>query len=300
VIVGSFTDSHTADWSCLSFIQDEILTAINERLQAVGRSTLPEVEDEQNLQEPALYNGWWDALEAACVDYVDHTSPGTAPPEAYTLETFLTAAGLPYGRRRSIVHPTEAGFTDFEHGPMQADGESDDIIDWWIFEDLQKACCALRWTMRQDGQFDTSGEQQTGISSDYGGGGSMAAAVADAESNSTPKDDVIAGWYVEMWYLPGMYYAALRWRTESDVSLAGGLPDIDVQWDLWIKWTDWSTEEWIKEGQDLVQIASQSIGYTDQPAWPTYSGQPIFEGRTAIAYAQVLKWQFSHDILPAP
>lgn len=131
------------DWSSLqdTACANEIISAYNERRQARGQSTTALLSPGDNAQDTAFWRGLQEWIEGDCVAWIDHVAgPINEAGDGlryWTLAGFRAAAGLhPDGFRRSTDGAT------FSHGPIQ----SGDIRGPWIFEDLQAALSALKWT----------------------------------------------------------------------------------------------------------------------------------------------------------
>lgn len=130
---------------------NEIITAYSECRQCVGDSAVAALVAGGNVQDTAFWNDMQDWVEANCVYFVDDDSFSTATEYAnvnaiaYTLASFRTEAGIASGFRRATSWPTNwTNYADaaYSYGPIQ----SGDIVGPWIYEDLQKAFDALRWT----------------------------------------------------------------------------------------------------------------------------------------------------------
>jgi hypothetical protein len=148
-----FTD--IADWTSAqdTAAANEIVLAYSERRQCVGDAAVDPLEAGDNAQDTAFWKGMQDWVEDNCSKWVDDSNFSTATEYdaigdvAYTLSSFRTEAGIADGFRRATEWPTD--WTDYEdaaysYGPIQAG----DIRGPWIFEDLQKAFDALRWSIR--------------------------------------------------------------------------------------------------------------------------------------------------------
>jgi hypothetical protein len=139
-----FTTPAGAAWQTLL---DELTLAWSERRQALGQSAYTPA-DGNDVSRATYWQTLQSWLENNCTSFVDHVNgPLNGAGDGllyYTLETWRAAAGLNgNGFRRKIEE--DGGYA---YGIMQA-GTPADIIDCWIFEDLQKGFGALRWTSKQ-------------------------------------------------------------------------------------------------------------------------------------------------------
>ena len=136
---------------------NQIVLAYSERRQCVGDSAIDPLDAGDNAQDTAFWKGMQDWVTTNCVHWVndydfststEYDNPGEI---AYTIATFKTQSELTGGSsgvvgfRRATTWPTD--WTDYEdaaysYGPIEAG----DIRGPWIYEDLQKAFDALRWT----------------------------------------------------------------------------------------------------------------------------------------------------------
>jgi hypothetical protein len=195
--MAAFTD--IADWTSAqdTAAANEIVLAYSERRQCVGDAAVDPLDAGDNAQDTAFWKGMQDWITSKCVNWVndydfststEYDSPGEI---AYTIATFKTQSELTgglsgvIGFRRATTWPTD--WTDYEdaaysYGPIQAG----DIRGPWIFEDLQKAFDALRWTFElsvdNPGIADVSFENSQTKSS-TGTGTTAVEAYNDAVSN---------------------------------------------------------------------------------------------------------------------
>ena len=180
-----FTD--ISDWTSAqdTAAANEIVLAYSERRQCVGDAAVDPLDAGDNAQDTAFWKGMQDWCESKCTSFVNDgvTIAGASSITMYTLSTWRTEAGIADGFRRATTWPTD--WTDYadaaySYGPIQAG----DIRGPWIFEDLQKAFDALRWTWRL---FDkTIGSDDTTANAEQkivdGRGATGPSAVSDAES----------------------------------------------------------------------------------------------------------------------
>jgi len=123
-----------ANYQFFAYLQSEIESlAITEHLEKVPIT---------------VYPGWLMHYHYF-IDYTQAIDGGFNGQEIpkYDLASFRVAAGLHVdGYRRATDWPTDwtnPADTAYSHGPMEAG----DIIGPWVFDDLQNALAALRWTL---------------------------------------------------------------------------------------------------------------------------------------------------------
>ena len=147
----AFTPPANATWQTLL---NELTLAYSERRQAVGSAAYTATDD-RDVQAAAYWAAMQGWIQSNCGLFIDWVN-GPTNPRAYdpyfwglflgfSLSAFRAAAGLnALGFRRVPEGVEWDGETDPEwsYGVMQAG----DTIGPWIFEDLQKAFSALRWT----------------------------------------------------------------------------------------------------------------------------------------------------------
>ena len=130
---------------------NEIVLAYSERRQCVGDSAVAALAPGGNVQDTAFWTAMQGWVEANCIYFVDDDSFSTSTEYtnvnaiAYTLSNFRTAAEITSGFRRATSWPTDwtdYGDAAYSYGRIQ----SGDIIGPWIYDDLQKAFDALRWS----------------------------------------------------------------------------------------------------------------------------------------------------------
>lgn len=145
--------SFNLDWSAVGFI-NEFIDAISERNSVLPHPgpyppPLPAIEIGDDVQAASFWAGLQGKVEQLAVQYVDDTDSGAdwdaqSSIPLHTLATFRASAGInPNGFRRAPGAWDGIGLPAFEFGLM----EEGDIIDNWIFEDLQKAIDALKFTL---------------------------------------------------------------------------------------------------------------------------------------------------------
>ena len=199
--MAAFTD--ISDWTSAQDTADanEIVLAYSERRQCVGDAAVDPLDAGDNAQDTAFWKGMQDWVKTQ-VDptsgnskWIDHTQTieGEESLPYYTLPAFKYNSGLTggddsgtdrvVGFRRATTWP--ADWTDYadaaySYGPIQAG----DIRGPWIFDDLQKAFDALRWTFDVDnGEYDSLRKQSYG-SSDTSYADALSSAKADWDSSS--------------------------------------------------------------------------------------------------------------------
>jgi hypothetical protein len=198
----AFTSPADASWQTLL---DELTLAYSERRQAIGQSTYT-AQDDCDVQAVTYWTVLQSWLETNCSLFIDDIS-GPLNPDGtaflyFTLATFRSAAGLDASGFRRVPEGVEwDGINDpvWSYGQMQAG----DIIGPWIFEDLQKAFGALKWTEKDANELSTSKAN--------GGDGLVCATVkTDAISafNSTP----FLNWAGDTSYLYGVYAYGLYYE----------------------------------------------------------------------------------------
>lgn len=225
------------DWSACAFL-NELQGAYSERRQALGQSAAADIaagEDVQALNGtggafPGI-RGWQLWLQTYCTSFVNHTSTiaGAASVPMFTLADWRSVATLHAdGFRRATTWP--ADWTDpadpaYSHGLMQAG----DILDGpWIWQDLQRAFGALRWSKQlsteaqsafEERLSDTSADQSSAAAAD-----AAAASLWSAASwSGTLTVDTPRAYYANgaRYYFAGVYRAGSRDRVgmKAGVSL---------------------------------------------------------------------------------
>lgn len=158
-------------------IVNELIGAWSERRQAIGDAA---VGDEVAGNDAHDLNAYWKSMqswiESNCSNYADHTHAisgsfdgltGDVP--IFSLASFRVAAGLnANGFRRAtewnpdpITPDWEADIT-FSHGQIQAG----DICGPWVYEDLQVAFSALKWSREVQGYWDEASHQDPNFAAD--------------------------------------------------------------------------------------------------------------------------------------
>ncbi len=137
----SFTATAGQTWQTLL---DEITLAYSERRQALGQSAYTP-QANRDVQDLSYWRAMQEWLEANCVNFVDHVN-GPLNDEGdyfrfYTVESWRAAAGIPSGGFRRATAWSGSGDPAWSFGLMR-DG---DIINHWVFQDLQRGFGALRW-----------------------------------------------------------------------------------------------------------------------------------------------------------
>lgn len=196
----AFTAPGNATWQALL---SEIALALRERMGALlpyrNAPALYELEDDRDVQ----YVGYWTSLQSytqgAAIKYVDHlhgpfaTDPDTGEESVllYSLATFREAAGLNASGFRRATEWDGITEPEWSYGSM----EVGDIIGPWIFEDLQKAFKALKWTVKgsSSGANDSIDIEDVQEKAADGGGTTKEAALSLANAN----------WAAASWGDPG-------------------------------------------------------------------------------------------------
>jgi hypothetical protein len=232
-----------------------------------------------------------------------HDGSAFAP---YTIESFCTKIGLPFleedgelllpermGWRRTKVHPDDPAFADFEYGPM----EDGDIIGWWIFEDLQKALCALCWTLPVLWiPEDPPGAAYSGEDETQG--------FDPVEHTGRPM------LYAEAYVMPvgDPPWPTVRRRVYGYLDIAAPEPEdgwpppadaVAFGWDLYAyQSTEWdeSDAEWIVAAANVGQSATGRSGWTAPPPFIDPTAYELYGQQTR--WVPILKWTFTHGALP--
>jgi len=122
---------------------DEITLAYSERRQSLGQ-TAYDATDGKDVHAAAYWIMFQSWIEQNCVYFLDHINPFITyqgnPPQYLSFETFLAVAGLNVAGFTRKYGSSESPTTAYGHM------EEKDIIGPWIFEELQKAFSALKWT----------------------------------------------------------------------------------------------------------------------------------------------------------
>ena len=132
-----------------TYAAQEIILAYSERRQCVGDAAIDALAAGDVKQDTTFWRGVQDWIETNCVKWVDDAVAiaGESSITMYTLATFRTEAGFETdGFRRATEWPTDwtnAADAAYSFGKITAG----DIVGPWIFEDLQKAFDAMRWTL---------------------------------------------------------------------------------------------------------------------------------------------------------
>jgi len=147
------------------FIVNQMQRGINERLYSVGfpvdfeslpgslgDSLTPGLSAQANR-----YELWQLTLNGMIGDYVDHrlgNFTGEASVPLWTVSDFCTEAVLDEASgaiawKRTRLHPTDDGFAAFAAG----EAETGDVIGPWLWEEMQRAMVAMRWTKLSTAQF---------------------------------------------------------------------------------------------------------------------------------------------------
>jgi hypothetical protein len=173
--MGAFTSPNNVGWPPAAFWKNQMQRAERERHRAIycsgpawdvdrvgfggdppianaGVSVQPHTLTFGHAGVAWLQRGLNDTMG---LSFVDHTVgsgdfSGEASIPMFSVASFATAAGLPTGEstevydgwRASKLHPDSLSFVDYDNRSI----ESADILGKWLFEDLQKAFVAMKWT----------------------------------------------------------------------------------------------------------------------------------------------------------
>jgi hypothetical protein len=313
--MAAFTDPTNADWSALAFIRDEIVQSLNERWNAtVGFDWNPLLSPTEgdDVQSAGFINSLFFIIEDIMNtltwigNWVDHeAAPNKDGPVRMTYERFIEISGLydnsgTIGWRRTTVHPTDPSFTAFEYGQMQGG----DIIGPWIFEDLQKACAALKWTLV--GVMEGPSDGWRGFEGNAVG---YTEAKASAISAWSSQGGVNA-WTSRTYQDVSVYGAELYGGVIEASAWVGGDVSLDYEYDVYTKTTaptfgtytsvyGFIEDEYVLVAQGIEKGDSFQIGDTTTPPWPSsdpgYTGCKLSGG----IGVSVIKWAFSNGELPA-
>jgi len=138
---------------------NEIVLAYSERRQCVLDGAIAELASGDNAQDTVFWTAMqeWVASSITAEEWIDDNATitdGDAALPVHTIATFKTNSTLTGGTtgvigfRRATTWPSD--WTDYadaaySYGPI----ESGDIVGPWIYEDLQKAFDAMRWSHKQ-------------------------------------------------------------------------------------------------------------------------------------------------------
>lgn len=139
------------DWQHVNFI-NELRGAWSERRQSIGGAPVADVVAGHDIQSVSFWKDMQEWCENNCASFVNHneTIAGQSSVPMFSVPSWRDAAGMNSQgfRRTQIWNPSNPGDWEndiaFEHGFM----EEGDIIGPWIFDDLQKAFTALKWTQK--------------------------------------------------------------------------------------------------------------------------------------------------------
>lgn len=167
---------------------NEIVRAYSERRQALGQSAVTALASNDNAQDTAFWRGMQEWVDTYCTSFVNDgaTIAGATAVPMHTLTSFRTEAGISSGWRRATAWspPTDPTWS---YGTIQ----SADIRGPWIFEDLQKAFDALRWTTKAVNFGSGSGQGE--------GSGTI-----DESECATKRSEYISNW--DTYYPDGLPY----------------------------------------------------------------------------------------------
>jgi hypothetical protein len=234
----------------------------------------------------------------------------------YTLSTWRTEAGIADGFRRATTWPTD--WTDYadaaySYGPIQAG----DIRGPWIFEDLQKAFDALRWTARVHDIFagdEVSSEAKVVQNSMHDSAEAAIAAATIAWDTASWAAQTNAEFYYGAWFQVDQQglndWSCSLIRIRADYTYIN-IPD-HIKTDAYLYFrtftffdfndTDGLIEGQFAPGNHVVDSQSTSIliekqNYESAPFpsnYDTYTEQ-LYDSFDFDSYI-ILKWQFSHTL----
>jgi len=193
------------DWQHVDFL-NELVGAWSERRQAIGQSAVDDVAAGDDIQAVTFWKAMQDWIEDECDNFFNHddTIEGASSVPMFDVAGLRTAAGLnASGFRRATVWepdtpPDWETDVSFSYGKMQAG----DIIGPWIFDDLQKAFDALRWTTKNPTSKTGNFYFGSGLGNDFDE--AKTACLADWEDTGTHSDD-----YDIVFYVPSSYPDAM-------------------------------------------------------------------------------------------
>jgi hypothetical protein len=313
----AFTSPTRAEWTRLGFVDAELALSVVQRQNPymTHEPRFTRGDTLAKLSSDSLASLQAD-IEAAVPAWLDHTRNGgdfsgeTSFP-TWTVETFCSAAGLPYdeehnaiGWRRLQHYSAEPVFS---HGALRPG----DIIGKWIFEDLQKAMTCMRWS---DFPYATAGDVagkggygQSGYVS--GVGATAAGAKALAEANTAESYYVFNGWISssslggvdDQWWdaqrtVQGGYFAS---------TFESGWP-LGFTWDLYVVPGSFvglpafphglAPGVLHRAGADLEQEEVAEFHVNDLLPWPPDTGG--YYWAELASRPIVHKWLFPYDQLP--
>ena len=308
----AFTDPTHVDWAAASFL-NEIHQGVIERYDAVfgyeeslGDTIGAEIAAGNDVQAAALFEAWQDAIEEMAVLFVDHTHnggdfTGEENPTRFDLETFAAAAGLTYPGlwRAYTVHPDDDG------EPAYRQIQAGDIIGPWLFEDLQAALTALKWTYTPASLTAVASAYGWGSDDDMSTAKQAAIDSTAAEGSANPYGHVEAS----VAYTGVPMYTAERRGTQVECAPYWApedlVPALDYDWDLYLlTGALYTGAEWddaglgLTEGWNRLQPTAQPhcIGTAGEfPSWP--SGGEGDRGAVLIlspSYA-IVRWDWTHS-----
>jgi hypothetical protein len=315
---------------------NEIVLAYSERRQCVGDSAISALASGANAQDTAFWQGMQDWVKTQ-VDptignskWIDHTETITDGDDAlphYTLPAFKTNSGLTggddsgtervVGFRRATTWPTD--WTNYEdaaysYGPIQAG----DIRGPWIFEDLQKAFDALRWSHfpwphNGDEPEGTVWKYKEILTSGIGRDGAIAAIASAWPSEWT--NDFYFGYYYAFYELKGPNedgrwsgYATKNIANNIYISIPNHIPHAADAYFNAVQGGGGSDAfndcDFAEEGYFLLEsfaLATTNTrtvdesGSGDVPEYSTISTNDSAQA-TGSDSELILKWQFSHTL----
>jgi hypothetical protein len=291
---------------------NEILLAYSERRQCVGDSAIDPLEAGGNAQDTAFWRGMQEWIESECSGFVNHTVAieGEESVTMFTLSTFRYVAGLHADGFRRATEWNGVDDPTWEYGTIEAG----DIRGPWIFEDLQKAFDALRWTITNASNEDQHLYQKS-TNGDYKE--SYSAAVSDAVAN-WPSSWTDFGTETGQVYFMASAFNAFIGEDEYQVGFSStykpayvsGIPNhINSARDVICLW---STCQWDAYGMEWAEDAwfiAGAVGSTNDdellfefdeydlpsniPAEPSAS---LNLANFANTCKIILKWEFSHTL----
>jgi hypothetical protein len=330
-----FTD--IADWTSAqdTAAANEIVLAYSERRQCVGHSAVDPLDAGDNAQDTAFWKGMQDWVKTQ-VDptsgnskWIDHTQTieGEESLPYYTLPSFKYNSGLAggddsgedrvVGFRRATEWPTD--WTDYEdaaysYGPIEAG----DIRGPWIFEDLQAAFDAMRWTVITGDNTDaTDREDRIGDGNDEA---SHIDAWTEAESNYDASSWETE-WGTDIIYRAIAYsrqdiydldYYACLYRTRGKPYIIN-VPDhlyntshcyIITQITQGVGWDEYNNTDYesgiiyLLSSLGSEQATTRTFAkpsFDDYPYPSDYDNEVVYAASVSVAYF-VFKWAFTNTL----
>ena len=292
----------------------EIILAYSERRQCVGDAAIDALEAGDVKQDATFWRGMQDWIETNCVKWVDYDATitgGDASLPVYTITSFRSRASLPStGFRRATEWPTDwtnPADAAYSFGKITAG----DIVGPWIFEDMQAAFDAMRWSIIETGGF-----------ADYFENGQV---MGQSETGATMQDAIdalIASWDNTQWFGGNftMFYSALfesyilvdpgaggyRQRGSKTITgIADHLNHSAVFYaniestgnyfnDCDFSGPGWFEIETFTSSSTTTRVVSR-LSYSEIPIPSSYSVDTYYESESTDT-AIILKWDFTNTL----